>query len=388
MRASFAVGRSALSIDGAQDRDREMGRTKGIIVASFVGIGGNMLLVAFKLIVGFAANSIAIILDAINNASDALSSLITIVGTKLADRKPDRKHPFGFGRVEYLTSMIIAVIILAAGLVSARESIVKILHPGNTDYTWVTVTVIIVAIFGKIAIGIYLNRAGKRFDSQSLIASAVDSNYDAVISGGTLVAALVAIFWKIDIDGIVGLIISIFVLKAGIDILKDEMNPIIGERESARYCTDIRNYISKFDEVHGVYDLILDDFGPNVMIGSVHIEVDDDMSAGHIHELTRTISEGIYEKYNVMLTIGVYATNKSRIYAPIREYLMGIVKERPDILGVHGFYVDSRKSQVDFDLVIEFKCDSKAIKDAVVTKMKQKFPQYEYNVIVDADYSD
>lgn len=365
-----------------------MDRTKGIIVASFVGIGGNMLLVAFKLIIGLAANSIAIILDAVNNASDALSSLITIVGTKLACRRPDREHPFGFGRVEYLTSMIIAVIILAAGLVSARESIVKILHPGTTEYTWITVIVIVVAIFGKIGIGIYLKRAGKRYDSQALIASAIDSNYDAVISGGTLIAALVAIFWSIDIDGIVGLIISIFVLKAGFDILKDALNPMIGERESAENAKDIRRYIGEFDEVHGVYDLILDDFGPNVMIGSVHIEVDDDMTAGHIHELTRTITEGVFEKYHVMLTIGVYATNKSKIYAPIREYLMSITAEDPKILGIHGFYVDSRKDQVDFDMVIDFKCDSGSIKEGIIERMQEKFPRYTYNVVVDADYSD
>lgn len=223
-----------------------MDRCKGIVKASFVGIGGNMLLVVFKLIVGIAANSIAIILDAVNNASDALSSIITIIGTKLAQRKPDHKHPFGYGRVEYLTSMIIAVIILAAGVISARESIVKMLHPGNTNYTYITVIVVVVAIFGKILIGIYLGRAGKRYESQALTASAIDSNYDAVISGGTLIAALVAIFWNIDIDGIVGLIISVFVLKAGIDILMNALNPIIGERESTKYCKEIKDFIGGY----------------------------------------------------------------------------------------------------------------------------------------------
>ncbi len=374
-----------ISLSAAGD---DMDRCKGIVKASFVGIGGNMLLVVFKLIVGIAANSIAIILDAVNNASDALSSIITIIGTKLAQRKPDHKHPFGYGRVEYLTSMIIAVIILAAGVISARESIVKMLHPGNTNYTYITVIVVVVAIFGKILIGIYLGRAGKRYESQALTASAIDSNYDAVISGGTLIAALVAIFWNIDIDGIVGLVISVFVLKAGIDILMNALNPIIGERESTKYCKEIKDFIGGYSEVHGTYDLILDDFGPNTIIGSVHIEVDDDMSAGRIHELTRSISEAIYKKFNICLTIGVYATNRSSVYAPIKQCLLNTVEQFPEILNVHGFYVDSRIHQVDFDLVIDFKCDAEKIRDSVVKKMREKFPQYRYNVVIDADYSD
>lgn len=365
-----------------------MDRTKGIIRASFVGIGGNMLLVVFKLIVGFAANSIAIILDAVNNASDALSSIITIIGTKLAGRKPDRKHPFGFGRIEYLTSLIIAVIILAAGLVSARESVVKIIDPGDTDYTSITVIIVIVAICAKIAIGIYLGRAGKRFDSQALTASAIDSNYDAVISGGTLIAALVAIFWNINIDGIVGLIISLFVLKAGVDILIGALNPIIGERESDKIGREIRACIKQYHDVEGVYDLILDDFGPNVIIGSVRIEVKDDMTAGQIHELTRSITEKVYKKHHIILTVGIYATNKSEAYAPIRDCLMRITEQHPEILEVHGFYVNSKINQVDFDLVVDFDTDAEAVKTSVVEHIKKKFPQYRYNVMVDTDYAD
>lgn len=365
-----------------------MDRTKGIVRASYVGIGGNMVLVAFKLAVGIAANSIAIILDAVNNASDALSSIITIIGTKLANKPPDRDHPFGHGRIEYLTSMIIAVIILAAGLVSVRESIDKIIHPGETDYTYITVIVIVASILAKIFIGIYLGRAGKKFSSQALVASAVDSNYDAVISGGTLVAALVAMFWSIDIDGIVGLIISAFVIKAGIDILREALDPIIGARESDEFGHEIKMYIEKFPEVNGVYDLILDDFGPGTFMGSVHIEVDDDMTAGRIHELTRDISEKVYQKFHVILTVGIYATNMNVEFAPIRECLMTEVAKHPEVLGVHGFYVDSRKDQIDFDLVIDFKCDAEAIRHSIVKVVKEKYPQYKYNVVIDADYTD
>ena len=166
-----------------------MNREREIVKASIYGIAGNALLVAFKMAVGFMSHSIAIILDGVNNATDALSSIVTIVGTKLAGRRPDRHHPFGYGRVEYLTSVVIAIIILVAGFISLRESIDKIIHPGTPSYSAITITVIVVAILAKIAIGIMFKRFGDKTNSEALIASGIDSNYDAVLSAGTLVVA-------------------------------------------------------------------------------------------------------------------------------------------------------------------------------------------------------
>ncbi len=363
-------------------------REQGIVRASYVGIVGNVILVIFKSIVGFAANSIAIILDAVNNATDVLSSVITIIGTKLAGRRADRKHPFGYGRVEYMTSLVIALIILAAAVMSMRESIDKVIHPAVTDYGTITLIVIIASIIAKIFIGLYLTRKGREYDSGALYGSGVDSNYDAILTGGTLVAALAALWFNINIDGIVGIIISLFVFKAGFDVLKDAVSPIIGERGDDELGRALKKFITSYDGVLGAYDLMLDNFGPNEIIGSAHIEVEDSMSACMISELTRQISEDVYKRFGIIITLGIYATNTTGKYAPVHAMLQKLVIQHPSILETHGFYVDADANVVNFDLVIDFNEDDSAISNEIVQKMKEAYPQFSYNVMIDRDYLD
>lgn len=363
-----------------------MNREREIVKASIYGIVGNVLLVAFKMAVGFVSHSIAIILDGVNNATDALSSIVTIVGTKLAGRRPDRHHPFGYGRVEYLTSVVIAIIILVAGFISLRESIDKIIHPGTPSYSAITITVIVVAILAKIAIGIMFKRFGDKTNSEALIASGIDSNYDAVLSAGTLVVAAAQNIWNLNIDGIVGLIISLVVLKAGFEVLGDALSPLIGGPEDKKLVDGIVAYANSFPGVRGTYDVVLDNFGPNEILGSVHIEVPDDMTAREIHALTRKISEGLYRKFNIATTVGIYADNTTGTFAPMHGYLRSLVKAQPKVLQLHGFYVDTDNKTVYFDLVIDFAADTDQIRDEVVAAMKEKYPDYTYNVVVDTDY--
>ena len=365
-----------------------MNREREIVKASVYGIAGNLLLVAFKMAVGFFSHSIAIILDGVNNATDALSSIVTIVGTKLAGRRPNRRHPFGYGRVEYLTSVVIAIIILVAGFISLRESIDKIIHPGTPSYSAITIAVIVVAILAKIAIGIMFKRFGDKTNSEALIASGIDSNYDAVLSAGTLVVAAAQNFWNLNIDGIVGLLISLVVLKAGFEVLGDALSPLIGGPEDKKLVDGIVAYATSFPEVRGAYDVVLDNFGPNEILGSVHIEVPDDMSAREIHALTRQISEGLAEKFGVLMTVGIYADNTTGSFAPLRADLNAIAREDPQILQVHGFYVDEKTSTVYFDMIVEFAADGEAIRDKVVGALKEKHPTYTYNVVIDTDYED
>lgn len=365
-----------------------MNREREIVKASIYGIIGNLLLVAFKMAVGFVSHSIAIILDGVNNATDALSSIVTIVGTKVAGRRPNRRHPFGYGRVEYLTSVIIAIIILVAGFISLRESIAKIIHPGTPSYSAITITVIVVAIIAKVFIGIMFKRFGDKTHSEALIASGIDSNYDAVLSAGTLVVAAAQNIWNLNIDGIVGLLISLVVLKAGFEVLGDALAPLIGGPEDKKLVDDITAYANSFPNVRGTYDVVLDNFGPNEILGSVHIEVPDDMRARDIHALTRQISEGIAKKFHILMTVGIYAANTTGKFASLRADLDAIVKEDPKILQVHGFYVDEKTSTVYFDMVIDFKADGDAIRDKVVKALKEKHPAYTYNVVIDTDYED
>ncbi len=363
-----------------------MDREREIIKGSVIGIVGNLVLVAFKLVVGFASHSIAIVLDGVNNATDALSSVVTIVGTKLAGRRPDARHPFGYGRVEYLTSVVIAVIILAAGLMSLKESVVKIVHPGMPSYSTITIVVIVVAILAKVALGFCFKHYGDKTRCEALIASGVDSNYDAVLSAGTLVVALTQNLWGINIDGIVGLVISLVVCKAGIDVLRDALGPIIGEPESKKLVGGIEEYACTFPEVKGVCDVVLDDFGPHRTLGLVRVAVPDDLTARQVGVLTRRIAEGLRRKFGVLAMVGICAENTTDEFAPMETTLRKLVEGEPAVLQSHGFYVDEQEQTCYFDLVVDFEADRQAVENAMVAAMKEKFPNYEYNVQVDADY--
>lgn len=367
---------------GSSARDHE------IIKASIIGIVGNMLLVAFKLVIGFFSHSIAIILDGVNNATDALSSIITIAGTKLAARRPDRHHPFGYGRIEYLTSSSLPSSSWLRAFsrfasLSRRSSILashRILRS--------RITIIIVATIAKIALGICFNHYGKKTKSEALIASGIDSNYDAVLSAGTLVVAFAQNIWNLNIDGIVGLIISFVVLKAGFEVLRDALGPIIGLPESKKLVDSIVSYASSFSPVEGVHDVIMDDFGPNKVIGSMRIEVPDDMEAWRIHELTREISSGIAEKFGISMTIGIYATNRAGMFANMRASLDRIVNENANIRQVHGFYCDAQNKICYFDLVIAFNVNGESIKASVVDALKKEYPAYSFDVEVDRSLED
>ena len=196
-----------------------MDRSSQIIRTSVIGIVANVLLAAFKAIVGIIASSVAIVMDAVNNLSDALSSVITIIGTKLSQRPADREHPFGFGRIEYFSAIIIAVIVLSAGITSLIESVKKIIEPTEPSYTTPTLIVIIVAIVVKLLLGWYVKRQGTRLKSDALTASGSDALFDAVITLATLVSAGVMLLWGVSLDGILGTLISAVIIKAGIEML-------------------------------------------------------------------------------------------------------------------------------------------------------------------------
>lgn len=363
-------------------------REHEIVKASVIGIAGNMLLVAFKMIIGFFSHSIAIILDGVNNATDALSSIITIVGTKVAGRPPDGKHPFGYGRIEYLTSVVIAVIILVAGALSLRESILKIIHPATPSYSTLTITIIVVAILGKIVLGVIFKHYGDKTSCEALIASGVDSNYDAVLSAGTLVVALAQNIWNINIDGLVGVIISLVVCKAGIEVLHDALAPIIGTPEDRQRVADIKRYIRTFPNVCDVHNVVLDNFGPNKVIGSVYIDVPDSLTARQVGELTRSIAKGLQKKFNVELTVGIRTDNTTPEFAPMKNTLDELANKLEGILNVHAFYVDPETKTCYFDMVVKLKANSKKAKDDLIGAMLQRYPDFTFDVQVEVDYAE
>jgi len=370
----------------------ELNREKIIIKTSIIGIAANLFLSGFKAFIGLITGSIAIILDSINNLSDALSSIITIVGTKLAAKPADKKHPFGHGRVEYLTALVIAVIILYAGITACIESVKKIIHPVTPEYTGISILIISLAVIVKIILGLYVKASGKKVNSDSLIASGQDALMDSIISASTILAALIFLFFHISLEAWLGLLISFAIIKAGLDTIKETISKILGERIDSKLSKEIKAEIRNIDkEIYGAYDLVLNNYGPDQHLGSVHIEIPDTWTADKIDNISRKISKVIFNKYRIMMTaIGIYSVNtKNNSAAEIRNKVSSIVFSHKEIIQMHGFYVDEKNKEMRFDIIVSF--DSLSMEQLfnhVVEDVRKAFPEYDVQVQFDIDISD
>lgn len=369
-----------------------MNRENIIIRTSAIGIAVNILLSAFKAIIGLLSHSIAIVLDSVNNLSDALSSVITICGTKFASKPADKKHPYGHGRIEYITAMIIGAIILYAGITSLTESIKKIIKPSLPEYTPLSLIIIFAAVFAKIFLGLYVRSTGKKVNSDSLIASGQDALMDSLISISTLLAAAVFIIWHISLEAWLGLIISAAIIKAGFETLMETVSKILGERIDAQLSKDVKKTIVEADkEIYGAYDLILNNYGPDKHLGSVHIEIPDTWTPDKIDSVSRKITADVYAKNHVIISaIGVYSVNTKHDSAyKIREEVRGLVTDIKGVLQMHGFYIDENEKQMRFDLVVSFSAINKGeLFNIIKEKVKTVYPDYDIQIQFDMDFSD
>ena len=366
-------------------------REQTIIRTSIIGIAANVLLAAFKAAVGLVTHSIAIVLDAVNNISDAGSSLITIVGTKLAGKEPDKKHPFGYGRIEYLSAMLIAVIVLYAGITAFVESVKQIIHPETPDYSAVSLVIVGVAVVVKILLGRYVKRMGIKANSDSLVNSGEDAMLDSVISAATLVAAVIWLIFKVSLEAWLGAAIALVIIKAGVEMLRDTVSQILGERNDAELAKAIRQTVTSFPQVSGAYDLVLNNYGPDTWNGSIHIEVPDTCSADQLDQLIREITQKVLKEHRVLLTaIGVYAENtRDRDVIRVREQVKEIVLSHEHVLQMHGFYLLKEEKAMRFDVVISFDTkDRRAVYTEVVADVQQAFPDYRLQVAMDTDFAE
>ena len=362
-------------------------RAKKITQTSVVGIIANVFLAAFKAAVGLISGSIAIVLDAVNNLTDALSSVITIVGVKLARRRPDNKHPFGYGRIEYFSAIIISVIVLAAGVTSLIESVKKIFHPEMPDFSTVTIIIVALAVVVKFFLGRYVKAQGKRYNSDALVASGSDASFDAIISAATLLGALITLIFHITLDGYIGAVISIFIIKAGIEMLLESVSSVMGNRADSETTREIKETVCSVDGVLGAYDLILHNYGPDSAIGSVHVEIPDTMEAGDIHRMTRRIQGTVLEKFHVFLTVGVYAVDSE--HTEERAKITELALAHDGVIGAHGIFFDDERKTVSLDLVIDFTVKDKSeLSETVSEEIRGILPGYEVYINFDANYSD
>ncbi|MBO7703905.1 MAG: cation transporter [Solobacterium sp.] len=365
-------------------------RGKEIIRASIVGIAVNVLLAAVKAAIGLLSNSIAIILDAVNNLSDALSSMITILGTWLAGKKPDKKHPLGYGRIEYLSALIISIIVLYAGITALVESGKKLIQPEPAQYSVLSLVILGIAVIAKILLGTYMKKTGERLSSGSLVASGSDALNDAILSSSVIATALLYLFTGLQLEAIVGVVIAGMIIRSGIELIRDTINDLLGARPDSHLSKAIKATAASEPEVEGAYDLVLHSYGPDTTVGSVHIEVPDTMTAKEIDDLERRISMKVYQEHHVLLTgISIYAKNTGNDSArTIQNKVTELVMAHDGVLQMHGFYVNQETKAIGFDIVMDYASDRKDLYETIREEVSEVCPGYQIEITVDNDLSD
>ena len=366
-----------------------MSRDKVIIRTSVIGIAANVLLAAFKAVIGLASNSIAVVLDAVNNLSDALSSIITIVGTKLAGKLPDKKHPLGYGRVEYLSAMLVSGIVLYAGITSAVESVKKIIHPEKPDYSVISLVIIAVAVLVKIVLGRYVKAQGEKVNSGSLVASGSDAMFDAILSSSVLASAIIFKVSGISLEAYVGAVISVIIIKSGVEMMMETLDQILGERAEKEITDKIIAIMKEEKDVRGAYDLVLHNYGPDKHLGSVHIELPDHMTVREVDRLTRKLEARVYRETGVIMTgVGLYSYNTGDSEAAkIQNDVQKRVLAHDWALQLHGFYVDTETKEMTFDVVMSFDIRPKEGLQILYEEMCKAYPDYKIVIAPDVDVS-
>jgi cation diffusion facilitator family transporter len=364
---------------------------EGVIVrTSLIGILTNIGLAAVKAVIGLLSNSIAVLMDAVNNLSDALSSVVTIIGTKLSMRSPDKKHPFGYGRIEYMTALIVAVIVLYAGVSAFLESMDHIITPTEAEYTPLALVIIALAVVVKIVLGRYTMAMGKKTGSGALTASGADAMFDAVLSTSVLASALIMVFTGISLEAYVGVLISLFIIRAGLEMMRETIGDILGQRPDPEVTVRIKEIVCSAPGVMGAYDLVMNNYGPGRDYASVHVEVDSSMTADEIDVMSRNLQVKVYEETGVTLTaVGIYSRNaKDPLAAEIRKKVMDIASAHEWVLQIHAFHVDTSEKIIRFDAVLSFSIDRGEAVETLCSEISAEYPDYTLSVTPDVDVSD
>ncbi len=366
-------------------------RNKKIIKTSIVGIVANLILAILKVIIGFVSGSIAIILDAVNNLSDSLSSIVAIIGIKFANRAPDKAHPMGHGRFEYLGSAAIAVVISYIGFTAMIESIDSILNPTVATYNFITFVIIAISVAIKLMLSRYFRKVAKQVDSDSLKGSGVDALLDATISGATFIAGLIYLIFGISIEAYLAAVISLVIIISGFRMLKEAFSVIMGERADSSLSRRIKQEICNVDGVYGAYDLLIHDYGTGRSYASVNIDVLDTLSVLEVDDISREVRRCVSQKFRIYVSsVGIYPINtKNKHTMAVRKNIKAMMLMNDHIRQIHGFRMDEKHKEITFDVVIDFGIkDQQSFRRRIIRELKRVYPDYDFVIAIDLDFSD
>ena len=365
-------------------------RTAYGILSGAVGITVNAILCAAKFAVGCFTGSIAITADAVNNLSDAGSSAVTLFGFKISGKPADEEHPFGHGRVEYITAMLVAVLILFMGFELAKSSVEKIINPSPVKFSYVSAAVIACSVLGKIWLAYFNNRLGKKIDSSAMRAVVKDSLGDIAATSTTLIALIISKFTTLPVDGYLGVAVSLFVFYAGLSILKDTTGSLLGQPPSKEFVKELEDKILSYDGIRGIHDLIIHDYGPGRLFASVHVEVAAYVNVCVSHDLIDNIEREIGEQTGIMLVVHLdpIIVNVESINR-LRELVNKTVAEINPEYSVHDFRAVESPTHTNliFDLVIPY--GHKQSRAEIADSVSQKISEYNntYYCVINVEHS-
>ena len=359
-------------------------------LAGIVGIACNVLLFLLKLLAGLLSGSVSVMADAINNLSDASSSLVTLLGFKLAEKPADDDHPYGHARIEYLSGLIVAAMILFIGIELVKTSISKILHPEATAFTWLTIAILLVSIGVKLWLSGFCRKLGKTIQSAALEATAADSRNDVISTLAVLIAGILSMIWGWKIDGYVGLAVAAFILYSGIGIVKETIDPILGAAPDPELTRMIRDVVLSHEQIYGIHDLIVHDYGPGRRFASVHVEMDSREDPLISHDLIDDIEREFRIKHNIQLVIHYdpLVMDNEDLYQA-RQMIESIIKHIDERLSVHDFRMVRGPGHTNliFDLVLPHDLDSKQseLKSMIDQELQKQNEQYYAVITFDSE---
>ena len=359
-----------------------------ILTTSGLGIIVSILTSAMKIVIGLAVSSIAVVSEGLNNAADAASGILTILGTKLAAMHPTEKHPFGYGRIEYLTSLVIGGLILYAGLEAFTGAVDGILHPYEVELSFLITGLIGFSAVIKLFLGTFLIREGKRIDSGSLVAVGKECRTDCIVSVVTILATLVYLLFDLSLDAYAAVITSLVIIKAGVEVLKDTVSELLGRPGDKALAQELYRVIREEPMVLNAADMMLHNYGPDAYSGSVNIEIDCGKTVEEVYSRMHALQLRILHELRVTMVFGIYAVNNDREAGKeMRSYIARFVREREHVRSYHALYIDPKNNDIYCDLVVDYGLrDWKALEADFRAYMAGRYPESRVEVVIETEY--
>ena len=362
-------------------------------LSGLVGIICNVLLFGVKFFLGTLTGSVAITADAFNNLGDASSGIVSFLGFKMASRPADKEHPYGHARYEYLAGLTVCVLILVIGVELFKESFGKILHPEPVEFSWITVIVLALAIGVKLWLACFNRTLGKRISSQTLLATAADSRNDVIATGTVIAATVLSHVTKLELDGYMGLCVALFILYSGVNLVRETLDPILGKAADEELVKEIEKRIMEYPGVFGTHDLMIHDYGPGRLFGSVHVEVAAEEDVLKSHDMVDNIERDFLRELNIHLIVHMDPIiTKDESVRNLRHWLSGEVKKVHPELTIHDLRVVPGETHTNliFDCVVPrgLKRSDEEIKETIDLLVKETYPNYYCVITVDHSYTE